>query len=308
MIEIGKTNLRTIRDYIRRSVTCFEMHSVFFGHGTDNAWDEARLLVLGALHLPWNIADNYLDCRLEEDEQQQIISFLNQRIEKRIPVAYLLGEAWFCDFLFKVDTRVLIPRSPFSELILNKFRPWLKKTPETILDLCTGSGCIGIACAHTFPETTVLLSDISYDALEVAYQNIELHHLEERVYTVQSDGFSGLTKQRFDLIVSNPPYVDAADFADMPEEYLHEPELGLSCGKDGLDLVRHLLAKAAEHLTEEGLLFIEVGNSFQHVCALYPEIEFSWLEFKQGGHGVFVLTAQECQDYSVLFNQRLLQN
>ncbi|KAI1696477.1 methyltransferase small domain-containing protein [Ditylenchus destructor] len=193
--------------------------------------------------------------------------------------------AWFCGMSFIVDERVLIPRSPIGELIENRFEPWLAQPPARILDLCTGSGCIGIACAYEFQDAEVVLGDLSFEALEVANQNIERHGIDERVYTVQGDGFDGLPGQRFDLIVSNPPYVDAEDFADMPDEYQHEPELGLACGDDGLNLVRRMLAEAADHLTEKGLLIVEVGNSQVHVEALYPEVDFAWLDFQRGGHG-----------------------
>lgn len=302
---MSQSRLRTVRDHIRWAVSRFHDEQLFFGHGTDNAWDEARQLVLGALHLPWEIADAYLDCRLEEDEQEQLLALLKRRIEERVPTAYLLGEAWFCGLPFIVDERVLVPRSPIAELIGQHFAPWLPAEPTRILDLCTGSGCIGIACAHAFPEAEVVLADLSFEALEVANQNIERHELEERVYTVQGDGFAGLPGQRFDLIVSNPPYVDAEDFADMPAEYQHEPELGLACGDDGLNLVRRMLAEAADHLSEQGILIVEVGNSQVHVEALYPEVDFTWLEFEQGGHGVFLLAAKQCREHQALFRSRL---
>ncbi|WP_426150154.1 50S ribosomal protein L3 N(5)-glutamine methyltransferase [Pseudomonas sp. DC3000-4b1] len=299
------TRLRTLRDHIRWAVSRFHAEGLYFGHGNDNAWDEARQLVLGALHLPWDISDSYLDCRLEDDELSHVQHLLRRRIKERIPAAYLIGEAWFCGLPFVVDNRVLVPRSPIAELIGQRFAPWLAETPARILDLCTGSGCIGIACARAFPEAEVVLADLSFDALEVANQNIERHELEERVYTVQGDGFAGLPNQRFDLIVSNPPYVDAEDFADMPEEYHHEPALGLACGEDGLDLVRRMLAEAAGHLTEHGLLVVEVGNSQVHVEALYPEVDFTWFAFEHGGHGVFALTARQCRDHQALFASRL---
>ncbi|MCY1336491.1 50S ribosomal protein L3 glutamine methyltransferase [compost metagenome] len=301
----ASSQLRTLRDHIRWAVSRFHGEGLFFGHGTDNAWDEARQLVLGALHLPWEIADSYLDCRLEDDERAHLQALLRRRIEERVPTAYLLGEAVFCGLPFVVDERVLIPRSPLAELIGQRFEPWLPQEPARILDLCTGSGCIGIACAYAFPQAEVALADLSFDALEVAWQNIERHDLEDRVYTVQGDGFSGLPGQRFDLIVSNPPYVDAEDFADMPAEYHHEPELGLACGDDGLDLVRRMLAEAADHLTEKGILIVEVGNSQVHVEALYPEVDFTWLEFEHGGHGVFLLAAAQCREHQALFRARL---
>lgn len=298
------TRLRTLRDHIRWAVSRFHAEGLYFGHGTDNAWDEARQLVVGALHLPWDISDAYLDCRLEDDELSHVQHLLRRRIKDRIPAAYLLGEAWFCGMPFVVDERVLIPRSPIAELIGQRFAPWLAATPARILDLCTGSGCIGIACAQAFPAAEVVLADLSFEALEVANQNIERHELDARVFTVQGDGFEGLPGQRFDLIVSNPPYVDAEDFADMPPEYHHEPALGLACGDDGLDLVRRMLAEAADHLTEHGLLVVEVGNSQVHVQDLYPEVDFTWFEFEHGGHGVFGLTAQQCRDHQALFAER----
>ncbi len=258
-IHAYPTRLRTVRDYIRWAVSRFHTEELFFGHGTDNAWDEARQLVLGALHLPYEIADSYLDCRLEDDEHAHLHALLARRIDERVPTAYLLGEAWFCNMPFIVDERVLIPRSPISELIGQHFEPWLAMEPARILDLCTGSGCIGIACAYEFPEAEVVLADLSYEALEVANQNIERHGLDERVYTVQGDGFAGLPGQRFDLIVSNPPYVDAEDFADMPAEYQHEPELGLACGEDGLNLVRRMLAVTGALSILAGLGFALAG-------------------------------------------------
>ncbi|TYP66063.1 50S ribosomal protein L3 N(5)-glutamine methyltransferase [Stutzerimonas stutzeri] len=300
------SRLRTLRDHIRWAVSRFHAEQLFFGHGTDNAWDEARQLVLGALHLPWEMADSYLDCRLEDDEREHLQTLLQRRIEQRVPTAYLLGQAWFCGLPFIVNDHVLIPRSPIGQLIERRFEPWLAQEPARILDLCTGSGCIGIACAYEFLDAEVLLADLSFEALEVANRNIEKHGLEDRVYTVQSDGFDGLPKQRFDLIVSNPPYVDAEDFADMPAEFQHEPALGLACGDDGLDLVRRILAEAADHLTEKGSLIVEVGNSQVHVEALYPEVDFTWLEFTEGGHGVFLLAASQCRDHQTLFQERLV--
>ena len=299
------TRLRTLRDYIRWAVSRFHAEDLFFGHGADNAWDEARMLVLGALRLPYEIADGYLDCRLEDDEGALLRELIGRRIDERTPTAYLLGEAWFGGLPFIVDERVLVPRSPIAELIAEHFEPWLPAEPARILDLCTGSGCIGIACAFEFPGAEVVLADLSFDALEVANENIERRDLEDRVYTVQGDGFAGLPQQRFDLIVSNPPYVDAEDFADMPAEYHHEPAMGLACGEDGLDLVRRMLAEAADHLTEKGILVVEMGNSRVHVEALYPEVDFTWMEFRYGGHGVFLLAAAQCREHQALFRSRL---
>jgi len=297
--------LCTLRDYIRWAVSRFIEAKLYFGHGTDNAWDEARHLVLGALHLPFETADRYLDCRLEDSERKHLHSLLQKRIKKRIPTAYLLGEALFCGLPFKVDERVLIPRSPIGELIGQQFAPWLAEEPAKILDLCCGSGCIGIACAYAFEQAEVCLADLSTEALQVAQHNAQQHELGDRVYIVQSDGFDGLEGQRFDLIVCNPPYVDAKDLAAMPAEYQHEPRLALEAGEDGLALVRRILAQAADFLTEKGTLIVEVGNSQCHVEALYPEVDFTWLEFAEGGHGVFLLAAAQCREYQALLQGRV---
>jgi len=299
------SELRTLRDYIRWAVSRFSEAKLHFGHGTDNAWDEARYLVLGALHLPFETADKYLDCRLDNDERRHLQSLLQKRIKERVPAAYLLGEALFCGLPFKVDSRVLIPRSPIAELIGQQFAPWLAAPPARILDLCCGSGCIGIACAYAFEQAEVCLSDLSLEALQVAEQNIHEHELTSRVHTLCSDGFNTFCGQRFDLILCNPPYVDAEDLASMPAEYQHEPRMALAAGADGLDLVRRILAEAADYLTPQGTLIVEVGNSQRHVEALYPEIDFTWLEFAEGGHGVFLLAAAQCREYQALLRERV---
>lgn len=295
--------LSTIRDLIRWGVSRFHESGLYFGHGTDNAWDESRLLVLHSLFLPWETPSDYLDCRVTESEREGVIDLLQQRIDRRIPAAYLTGQARFAGMDFVVDERVLVPRSPIAELIAKRFEPWLECDPERVLDLCTGSGCIGIACAQVFPESEVVLADLSMDALAVAEQNIELHQLQDRVETRWSDGFDGMPGERFDLIVSNPPYVDAEDMADLPEEYQHEPEMGLACGADGLDLVRRILQEAADYLTDNGVLVVEVGNSMVHVIAEWPEVDFEWVEFRHGGHGVFVLSAEQCRRYQAVFGE-----
>ncbi|MBQ0744758.1 MAG: 50S ribosomal protein L3 N(5)-glutamine methyltransferase [Pseudomonas sp.] len=299
------TALTTIRDLVRWGVSRFHEDGVFFGHGSDNAWDEARLLVLHALYLPWETPEEYMGCKVTESERQLTLALLQRRIEQRIPAAYLTGQARFAGLDFIVDERVLVPRSPIAELIAQRFKPWLEAEPTRILDLCTGSGCIGIACAYAFPEAEVLLADLSADALAVAELNIDAHQLQGRVEARWSDGFEGMPGERFDLIVSNPPYVDAEDMAELPDEYMHEPEMGLAAGLDGLDLVRRMLAEAADHLTEQGLLVIEVGNSMVHVMAEWPEVDFEWVTFSQGGHGVFVLSARQCREYQGLFASHL---
>lgn len=295
--------LHTLRDYIRWTLSQFNKHQVYFGHGTDNPWDEAVQLVLGAVHLPWNTDASLLDARLTQEERERIVQLIRRRCEERMPLPYLLGEAWFAGLPFNVDPRVLIPRSPIGELIQEGFQPWLTEPPQRILDLCTGSGCIGIACAHAFSGAQVDLSDISTDALAVAQTNIERHGLSTRVRALHADLFAGLDGQKYDLIVSNPPYVDTHDLATMPMEYQQEPELALAAGEDGLDLVRIILAQAGEHLTETGLLIVEVGNSESHLEAAYPEVPFLWLEFAEGGQGVFLLTAEQVRTYQADFIQ-----
>lgn len=294
--ELDKTaidELSSIRDFLRWGASQFNAAGLFFGHGTDNPWDEAEQLVLHALHLTPPLADEWLAARLTRTEREQVFDNLRRRIDERIPAAYITGQAWFAGLPFAVDERVLVPRSPIAELIEKRFEPWLIQSPQRILDMCTGSGCIGIACALTFADAEVQLCDISWDALAVAEENIQLHGLEERVFALQSDAFAALQGQVFDLIVSNPPYVDAHEMANLPDEYRAEPELGLASGDDGLDFTRQLLAQAAEHLSETGLLVVEVGYSWPALVAAYPQLPFTWVEFARGGEGVFVLSAQD---------------
>ncbi|HEY5718442.1 MAG TPA: 50S ribosomal protein L3 N(5)-glutamine methyltransferase, partial [Motiliproteus sp.] len=231
--------LHSIRDFIRLGVSRFRRAELFFGHGTDNAWDEAVQLVLHAAGLPWNADSSLLDARLLEQEKIAVLELFRQRIQERVPAPYLIGEAWFCELPFYVDRRTLIPRSPIADLIRNGFEPWLEApVVERVLDLCTGSGCIGIACAQLFDEAEVDLVDLSSDALEVCERNIQRHRLGDRVHAINSDLFAALDGRRYQLIVSNPPYVDANDYRSMPAEYQHEPVLGLTSGDDGLDITR----------------------------------------------------------------------
>lgn len=286
-------DLHSVRDYLRYVSSRFADSPLFFGHGTDNVWDEAVQLVMRSLHLPLENNTLFLDARLTRDERQLIVDRMERRIEERVPLAYLLGEAWFMGLPFHVDERVLVPRSPLGELIQAGLQPWLGEHPVgRVLDLCTGSGCIGIATASVFEEADVDLSDISPDALEVAAANIEYHEVGDRVRTVRSDVFEGIDG-RYDVILSNPPYVDAEDIADMPTEYSHEPELGLAAGGDGLDIAHRILAGAATHLNPGGLLIVEVGNSWPALQEAYPDLPFTWLEFENGGDGVFLLTAED---------------
>lgn len=293
-LQSAVAELRTMQDFIRWGASRLADSHAYFGHGTDNPWDEALLLVAHALHLPWDMPTDWRTARLTSEERTQVASLLQRRINDSIPTPYLTGEAWFCDQPYWVDERVLIPRSPIGEMIEQRFSPYWPSShqPERILDLCTGSGCIGIACAYAFPEAQVELLDLSLDALQVAESNIERHQMQDRVLALQSDLFTA-ADGRYDLIVSNPPYVDADDMACLPREYQHEPELALAAGDDGLDLVRIMLSQARQYLTDDGVLVVEVGNSWPALVAAYPDVEFDWVNFTRGGHGVFVLHARQ---------------
>jgi ribosomal protein L3 glutamine methyltransferase len=284
--------LYSVRDFVRWGASRFTEAGLWFGHGTDNAWDEAVVLVCAALPLPLDSGARALDARVTRSEKLRVLEYLERRVTERVPAPYITGEAWFAGLRFQVDERVLVPRSPFAELIEREFRPWLTAAPERILDLCTGSGCIGIACALTFPDAEVDLADISTEALDVAEINIALHDLERRVCTIESDLGDDLT-ETYDLIVCNPPYVDAGDFAAMPAEFHREPALALAAGPDGLDLVRRLLREAPDWLRDDGLLFVEVGNSALALEERYPQIAFTWVELERGGDGIFVFSRDE---------------
>lgn len=294
--------LTTVRDYLRWAVSRFTQSGLYFGHGTDNALDEALQLILHNLGIPQGSEAHLLDAKLTQRERKLLLTVIDTRCRERIPVPYLIGEAWFMGLPFNVDERVLIPRSPIGELIEVGLEPWLAGKPvKRLLDLCTGSGCIGIACAHVFEDAEIELADLSADALAVAQTNIERYELDYRVRTVQSDLFTSLSGQ-YDVIVTNPPYVDEEDVRDMPAEYQHEPAMALGSGHDGLDITRTLLREAAKYLTDDGILICEVGNSCIALEQAYPEVAFTWVEFERGGHGVFVFSKLELEYYQDCFN------
>ena len=293
------TSLLTIRDFIRWGASRFNEAKLFYGHGTDNSLDEAVTLVLHALHLNADLPPAYLDARLTEDERKQVITLIQRRIDERIPAAYLTNNAWFAGLPFYIDKRVLVPRSPIAELLEANFQPWIAEERfNRLLDLCTGSGCIGIAAAIHSPWITVDLVDISEDALEIAEQNIKKHQLTDQVNAIHSDLFNALPGERYDIIVSNPPYVSLDEMNSLADEYHAEPRLGLVADDDGLAIVNRILSEAAQHLNPHGILIIEVGSSAETVLERYPDLPFVWLDFERGGDGVFLLTAEQLTEFS----------
>jgi ribosomal protein L3 glutamine methyltransferase len=286
--------LTTIRDFVRWGSSEFIRNELSFGHGFINALDEARYLVLHALSLPFDLPDGYFDATLTIKERAQVIEILQRRIDSRQPAAYITRESWFCGLRFYVDERVLVPRSPLAELISNHFEPWIDSNQVSrILDLCSGSGCIAIASKYQFPDAIVCASDVSRDALDVAAINLEQHELSDHIKLYESDLFDTIPAQEFDVIVSNPPYVDAEDMAALSAEFKCEPELGLRAGEDGLLLVDRILAQAEEYLSEHGVLFIEVGNSQAALEQKYDFLPMTWVDFEYGGGGVCCIQAQD---------------
>ncbi|MFK2905202.1 50S ribosomal protein L3 N(5)-glutamine methyltransferase [Dyella ginsengisoli] len=291
--------LSTIIDFIRYGASRFSAAGLTFGHSHDNPIDEATHLILAALHLPPDLPPAYGAGKLVAEERERVLGLIERRISERVPVAYLVGETWFAGLKFKSDRRALVPRSPIAELIESGFAPWLDhRHVERALDVCTGSGCIGIAMAEYNPDWQVDIVDISPEALSLARENVVFQHVEDRVEAIESDLFAGVQGRRYDLIVSNPPYVTEDEYAAMPGEYRHEPKLGLTSGEDGLDLCLRMLDEAADYLTEDGLLIVEVGESERALNALLPEVPFVWIEFKVGAMGVFALERRDLVEHT----------
>lgn len=290
--------LTTLRDYVRYAISCFNEANLFFGHGTSGPLDEAAALVLYALNLPYDLPGGYFQSTLTRAEREKVLDLMDRRIHERKPLAYLTHEAPFAGQQFYVDERVLVPRSPIAELIEAEFSPWIEPDRvERILDLCTGSGCIAIACALAFPDAEVDAVDISPDALDVADINRRRLEVEDRVRTIRSDLFQELSGERYDVIVSNPPYVSTSEWQHLPVEFHAEPKLGLESGADGLDCVRQILRDASDHLTDEGILIVEVGSAAEALVTAFPEVPFCWLEFERGGDGIFLLTAEQVRAF-----------
>lgn len=300
------STLTTIRDYIRWAASQFTEAQVCFGHGTASALDEAAALVLHTVHQPYNLSEFYLASVLTPAERLAIVDIVQRRIQERVPAAYLTHEAIFAGLSFYVDERVLVPRSPIAELIEQRFAPWVEEDNVVrILDLCTGSACIAIACAYAFHNALVDAVDLSEDALDVAQINVEKHLMEDTVTLYQSDLFQQLPAARYDIIVSNPPYVAIDEWTNLPKEFHAEPEMGFTGGESGLDLVVRILVDANNFLAEEGILVIEVGSSAETLQSIFPDVPFYWLDFERGGDGIFLLTAEQVQHYHNLFKTAL---
>ena len=295
MFEQAQNELSTLRDLMRFSVSRFTEAKLFFGHGTDNAWDEAAYLLLHTLHLPIDRLDPFMDARLTSDERAAALGMVERRIKERLPAAYLTNEAWLGDYRFYVDERVIVPRSHIAELLREQFSPWIEDpwAVHRVLDLCTGSACLAILAAEAFPEALIDAVDLSSDALAVARRNVDDYGLGARVKLIQSDAFTGIQEQRYEVILSNPPYVNAESMAALPEEYLREPQLALASGKDGLDFTRIILREAGKHLNPEGVLVVEIGHNRDELEQAFPETPFTWLDTSAGDQHVFML---RCED------------
>jgi ribosomal protein L3 glutamine methyltransferase len=287
--------LQTLRDWLRFTVSAFTENKLSFGHGSASAYDEAAYLILHTLHLPLDTLEPFLDARLTSSEKKALSELLQKRVEKKIPAAYLTHEAWLGALRFYVDERVIVPRSFIAELLHENLFPWVED-PESVgnvLDMCTGSGCLAILAAHVFPNASVDAVDLSSDALAVAERNINDYELKDRVHRIESNLFAKLGGKKYDVIISNPPYVDAESVAALPAEYLHEPKLALGSGKDGLDATREILKQAAAHLNPGGILIVEIGHNRDVLEAAYPELPFNWLTVAAGDEFVFLLHRED---------------
>lgn len=294
----AKAELITVRDYIRYAVSRFTAAQLFFGHGSDNAWDEAVYLTLHTLSLPLDRLEPFLDARLLPHERDALLDIYRRRCEDRLPAAYLTHEAWLGEHRFYVDDRVIVPRSFIAELLDDQLAPWIDDpwAIESALDLCTGSGCLAILTAMAFPNAEVAAVDLSKDAIAVAERNVADYGLYDRIELIESNAFKKLEGRKFDLIISNPPYVNAESVAALPPEYLHEPELALGSGEDGLDFTRIILREAKKHLTDNGILIVEIGHNRDALEAAYPTLPFTWLDTAAGDEYVFLLHAADLPD------------
>jgi ribosomal protein L3 glutamine methyltransferase len=291
----ARAALRTVRDVLRFSVSRFHEAGLAFGHGSDNAWDEAAYLILHTLRLPLDRLDRVLDARLTPGELERVLEVVRRRVEEKIPAAYLTHEAWLGDYSFYVDPRVIVPRSHLAALLREALQPWIAEpaTVRRVLDLCTGSACLAILAAHEFPQASVVGTEISSAALEVARRNVEDYRLQERVRLHGGDLFAGLADERYEAILANPPYVTAAAMAALPPEYRAEPQIALAGGSDGLDVVRRILADAPRYLAPGGVLAVEIGDNRAALEAAYPRLAFTWPALGAGTDQVFILTADQ---------------
>lgn len=287
--------LFTIRDWLRFTVSQFEESGIFFGHGADNSYDEAVWLILSALHLPHDTLDNFLDAVITESERKHLAHLIEQRITKRTPTAYLVREAWLRGYKFYVDERVIVPRSFIAELLEDGLQPWIEY-PELVtsaVDICTGSGCLGVLLADAFPDAQIDVVDISPDAIAVANINIANYGLQDRISAIQSDMFNALAGKKYDVIISNPPYVDALSMAQLPAEYRNEPQIALGSGIAGLDHTHTLLLEAVNYLKDNGILVVEIGHNRDALLEAYRDLPFTWLDTASGNQFVFLLTKEQ---------------
>lgn len=289
--------LETLMDMVRWTFSRFNSSDLFYGHGTDNSWDESKYLVYSLLNLPVDLPDIFLSSKLTKTEKSLILEKVIKRINERVPVPYLTNRAFYRGYEFFVNEHVLIPRSPIGEIIEKKLDVDYAINPSNILDLCSGSGCIGILAALKYPNAEVDLVDISEEAIKVCEENIHAYNLEDRVFPIISDLYENLSHSKYDLILTNPPYVDQEDMDSLPEEFIHEPRLALEAGEDGLILVKNILRNSLKHLNDHGLLICEVGNSMVHMLEQFPNTNFNWVEFEQGGHGVFIMNKGELSKF-----------